>query len=123
VSGQPSASNTLNMRWRVAGADLSAANYAFIRNGTRSTGQTSSAIGEWNIPDAGNTILGNVIDIYSPLLNKYPSFSGHGFSGNSFATFESIASQYRAVAAPDGFSLIASAGTITGTLRVYGYTN
>jgi hypothetical protein len=123
VSGRPSTTNNVQFRWRVSGTDVTASNYAYIRNGSRTTGANACDIGKWDMPDAGNTTLGNSVDVYRPLDNKYPSFAGIGFSGESFVTFETIAAQYRAAISPDGFTIFASTGTFTGTLRVYGYRN
>jgi hypothetical protein len=126
-----SASNSLTMRLRASGSDNSSSNYAWSRYhnfgsdptyvGTHLSPATSWRIGQGNTSQPSDVNL----QIYSPFASRITNFnaqeatnfgspaSGQGVSGGS----TSITTAY------DGFTIIPSAGNITGTVRVYGYRN
>ena len=119
---------TINFRYRVSGADNSTANYdsqylyaaSTTVGASRTTGITNGVIGFASTPGPS----GGVIDFMSPQLaaNKtalvYANYKySSGLDLTKYANFFSATTQF------DGFSLIASVGTITGTIRIYGYKN
>ena len=123
----------LTLRWRISAADNTGANnYGVTRstdtNGTNSyvsnVAATSNTLSARNNGDA-NAIS---MDIFNPFLSTRPttlngvgwsrgSNSGDGTATINFAGFKAVNTSF------DGFSLIIASGTITGTMKVYGYQN
>jgi hypothetical protein len=119
----------LGMRLRAAGADASGANYAqqylaaasTTVSGARATGQTS-------IPQVALVQTTDVADISMDIFHPAQAAPTTVISTASREPIAAISiwSQvgYHSLStAYDGFSLIPAAGTITGTVRVYGYKN
>jgi hypothetical protein len=115
---------TILIRFRAAGADNSTNNYYF-------THQTING-GAW--ADMGNAnadpsaILFNndtnesdvSTDIYRPQATFRTAFVSTGHNGRQ-GTYG--AGVFDTTASFDGFTIIRGVGTMTGTLRVYGYNN
>jgi hypothetical protein len=127
ISITTSNQTTLQYRFRTAGSDNSTANYsnqALVADSTtvsaaRSTSQT--------IGDLGQMVLTDLsffdITLYSPfdtaktgMLVQNGSFVGEAYMRNQVSIMKASTSF-------DGITLIPTAGTITGTARVYGYRN
>jgi hypothetical protein len=120
----------VGMRLRVSGADNSTANYgqqlmdaaSNILSGSRDSGQTSFA----RIAGAqsGKNQL-FLLDIAYPFQTEITT--AHTFrmvdAGTSSAQISYIVSGFVATTSFTGFTLIPGSGTITGTIRVYGYKN
>ncbi len=127
VQGTTSAILTLQMR--NAGSTITAANYQFFRTGFTNGGaaDNSSAVGQtsWTFGYANSTIPSVFrIDLYDPLTSRQHNHSAFGVSANAADTATAVYStgmRYTAAQAFDSFVLTASAGTLTGTVRVYGY--
>ena len=117
---------TVNMRFRVAGSDNSTANYTYQTlfaggtsvTGTRSTGQTSFIYSYLD----GEGPVGVITQIFNPfasertvIMTKSNSFSQAVIENANFTGV------FAATTSFTGFSLLPSAGTMTGTVRVYGY--
>ena len=117
---------TVNMRFRVAGSDNSTANYTYQTlfasgtsvTGTRSTGQTSFIYSYLD----GEGPVGVITQIFNPfasertvIMTKSNSFSQAVIENANFTGV------FTATTSFTGFSLLPSAGTMTGTVRVYGY--
>lgn len=123
------ANRTINLRWRASGSDNSTSNYSHqygyeastTVGGSRATGQSNGVIGY------ASTTTGSfyVVDVIGPQLATDTcaiSLGMYAYAGGP----DSIRYTNRFAAATqfDGFSIIASAGTIAATsLRVYGYSN
>jgi hypothetical protein len=117
---------TVNMRLRVAGADNSTANYAYQTlfasgasvSGTRTTGQTSFVY--TYIDEVG--LVGIITQIFNPFASERTVImtKSNSFSQNAIedANFTGV---FNATTSFTGFSLLPSAGTMTGSVSVYGY--
>jgi hypothetical protein len=124
VTGKTSTNTTLQMRIRKSGTDNSSSSYE-----TRILGATTPTT-SWNLFSSGSasaTAFGFDFLFYEPLSTGYPHITfdgiglatgvnGQGAAGGGY--FDgSISGGY------DGFSIILGAGTFTGSIRIYGYSN
>jgi hypothetical protein len=127
--GSVAASNDLNLRVRAAGTDLSGAVYAssYIFNSqtggpsrSYTAAGTSGVLGYTN--DYKSLVAG---DMGSPFATERTTFTGTHMTLGSGAASQagSLGIVVNNATSYDGFSLISATGTITGTLRVYGYSN
>ena len=120
----------LTMQLRNSGSNITAANYQWIAtgydNGGNSrdgyaTGQTS-----WNLGRVTSASVGTLgtVNIYNPLVSRNPHHTLLTFYYNNTTgttILRTYGLRYGADQAHDGFSLAASTGTMTGTIRIYGY--
>ena len=116
------------MRLRVAGADNSSANYwnnrmiaqaTTVASGGATTADTSFlSFGEY---DTGVSTFD--YDLYNPFATKVTSLVGIGqFRYTSFYQHSQLKTgQTTVTTSYTGFTLISSAGTMTGKVRIYGY--
>ena len=117
---------TINLRWRVSGADDSNANYAYQNisgsagtiSGSRSTGGTNVLFG---YADSSGR-AGYTHEIFNPFATQRTTFIGRSplFASTALENF-SLVHAYAGTTSFTGFSLIPTAGNITGTVSVYGY--
>jgi hypothetical protein len=119
---------TINMRLRVGGVDNSSANYWNNRiigqattvssQGATSAGTSFVSFGE---NDTGTSTYN--YDIFSPFKAAITRVVGAGeFRYTSFYQHSQLKTgQTTVTTSYDGFTLIASAGTITGSVRIYGW--
>ena len=127
-----SASGTLQMRLRLAGTDTST-NYRSERLiGTDTTtqaypntsGTDDFCIGNVHVSGSGTTIAN--LDIYSPAIARTTLVEGSGGLTEG-ANPNQVQYNYYGLqtdaTAFDGFTILPSAGTITGTIKIYGYRN
>lgn len=127
-----SADNTVRLKLRVSGSDASS-DYYSAYNGIRIDG-SAFTFNENNVStgtlittgDSGNdNLYGFIGDITEPFLVKATKFYGISASSTStglIASLSGIGVHYVATSYT-GFSLVASTGTITGSIKVYGYRN
>jgi hypothetical protein len=116
----------LNIRLRVGGVDNSSAvytrQYLFANNTTVSAGRATTNT-FWSGPLVNATPRSaSIIELFGPFLTRVTGGSGRSLSlynGNPEMVFEEYG--HNSATSFDGFSLIASTGTITGTVSVYGY--
>jgi hypothetical protein len=115
----------LNYRYRVGGVDNSTANYGnqyLVADNTtvvaaRTTGQT--------IGDIGQMTLSNLsymdITLFNPFAaaNKGMLVTGGSFVGEAY--MRNQVNNFKASTSFDGISFIPASGTMTGTVRVYGF--
>lgn len=109
------------MRFRSAGSDVSTNNHArtllYVTNSA--SGSQASTLSSWQFASHNSGVNIVALDVFGPALSaaKYglatlyagdSSFQAYGFGGGP-------------TTAMDGLSLISNSGTLTGTLRVYGY--
>jgi len=129
LTGAGSGSLIVTARLRVGGTDNTGANFDRQRlyiNGsgvtaTRYNSQTDFALGGFDTPDRGLITF----DVFRPFLTTSTLFNAMNSwpaSGSDPVMFIGVGSNSLTTSF-DGFTLIASAGTITGTIRVYGYKN
>ena len=124
-----SAGATLNMRFRVSGSDDSSANYGYVVLRTSSLGsafdlrsenrtQTSAVLTQSTGAGINFNAISTITKPFASsvtggivyLLNNVGNLERGGFGFNNSTSF-------------DGFTIFPGSGTITGTLRVYGYQN
>jgi hypothetical protein len=124
-----SAAGDVNFRVRVAGADNSASNYVYggmerISSGTSFTGLASAGTTSWPLLryDTGSRGGASQIDIFKPFQTIETSmiFSSVGENVTN-QEYNWINGQLTVTTSYTGFSLIATAGNITGEVSVYGY--
>lgn len=118
----------LTARLRSGGADLSGANYnSILTHSTASTTTTSSASGatSFGVQSIGGFASNGEMMLYSPMVAAASRFKidmGVMLSG----TTEGLG-KYSGTYTPStlctGITFIPSSGTITGTIRIYGYNN
>lgn len=116
------------LRLRVSGIDETG-NFYFrhgVSNGSNNTNynQAGNAVGFFGIGRAGSNGIGiTSLDIMNPFLTTGTSLVGQNIAAGTttvfiehFGGFQDRSTSY------DGFTL-ADSGTLTGTIRVYGYRN
>jgi hypothetical protein len=114
---------TLSLRYRASGSDLTGAHYdhdqSYINAANRATNGTS--VVNFALGSALDQII--VADIANPAVSTtFTSATGTGGRTDSILwTFHGHT--YKQNAAVDGLTITTSAGTITGTIRIYGYRN
>lgn len=112
-------------RMRVSGSDASGSNYS--RQSLQSSSTTVSGARSSNATDFIVSVAGTgsptlmVYDMARPFLAASTLFLGKG-SGRDIETWD-FSGLHTLATSYDGFSIYPSSGTITGTLRVYGYDN
>ena len=128
VTGTNTVENLILMRLRGSSTDAAGSDY-----GTQSVNINSTTVSVDAVTSQTNlrggvfsTAFGGfTLDIYSPQLAQPTSFFAQSVNFVSGGTprFLSYTSRHGLSTAYDGFSLIPASGTMTGTLRVYGYRN
>lgn len=116
---------TGTMRFRVSGADNSTANYNLqtLRvtgttiDGGRSTGQTSFT----NIGGVATVEMPVEMTITYPFATAKTGISVYASNSDDLSRITGMGGYFDATTSFTGFSLIPSSGTITGTVRIYGY--
>lgn len=121
----------VSLRYRASSSDNSSSNYSsggvvgtsgdvtapvFQLNGTSHSSMT-------NTTTTANRSVGFTMDVISPQLAATTSavVNGIGFTSVTFGRF--FVTTHNVASAFDGFSLFPASGTITGTIRIYGYLN
>jgi hypothetical protein len=119
-----STTSNITFRMRNAGTDDDGSNY--IQQGLRAVGAgitSSSSTGTTGFLNnaSGSTRIYASVDIYNPFLATRTNF----YSKTNVADplIGVIATEHQLTNSYDGLTIIASAGTMTGTIRIYGYKN
>jgi hypothetical protein len=119
---------TVNMRLRVGGVDNSASNYwnnRIIGQSTtvQSQGATSAGTSFTSFGEFESGAASFAYDIFCPFKTEISRIVGTGeFRYTSFYQHTQIKTgQTTVTTSYDGFSLIMTAGTITGSVKIYGY--
>ena len=125
LSRDASSAGTLDMRLRVGGVDASSADYDYMRVYVYGSGTVAGARGlsttSWYLGYMPTVRIGMCsADIFGPNLTASTQYSAIGGSAQELAT---VMGELDLATSYDGFTLIPSAGTMTGTIRVYGYKN
>jgi hypothetical protein len=133
-SKSPTSDGTLRLRLRVSGADDSTASYYTQAIGYtdfnatdnfRESALTSLWIG--NLDSAvGGQLYSQSIEVYTPFQNTLETtfnMQNQVVTSASAGAHYSSGGFYVSPKSFTGFSIVTSAGNITGTLRVYGYKN
>jgi hypothetical protein len=126
---QNTSNGTIVFRYRTSGSDNSTTNYFFSITGLSTAGadnmQSASDSQSYFVRGfAAGRVAAN-LNIYSPQLAQ-TTLSTSTASGTSNAGNQASyvgGSLFNAATVFDGITFITSAGTMTGTIRVYGYNN
>ena len=126
---QGSTSANINLQMRNAGSTITAANYQWFRTGQNNGGftETTNSNGQtaWLVCYAGSITSNASINLYDPLNSRACNHTAFAVSSNFNDTACGVFStgfRYSSAQAFDSFVLSVSSGTMTGTIRVYGYT-
>lgn len=127
----PSATGFVRMRLRASGVDNSTANYVGAETtSTSSAGPnrtTYSAQTLWNVSylEASITYAFTEMDFFNPAaaLPTIASYHDGGMYGSSTYGGSVGMRGHNVSSAFDGFAVFPASGTITGSVRVYGYRN
>lgn len=124
LSGVSTSSSDTNLRLRASGTDATGgSDYSYqILNGTSSSLSAGSSVTSlWNVGVDSNNRFNLAMDIFDPFLSVKTSFSSMSARGGQrihiSGGYHNLTTSY------DGFTLSDNAGTMTGTIRVYGYSN
>ena len=113
-------------RFRSGGADNSSASYSrqqitgLYVDSVIGSGATGSTVLYADYFSGASQRHGNAFDVYLPFAAAYTAVLGSKVMVPQSGIFGGI---FNANTSFDGFSMIASTGTISGTIRVYGYRN
>ena len=119
-----STSSNIQLRFRVSGADNTTTNYGyqFIRGtGTSVTGNAVNASSfVLNVDDTQNQA--DTLNVFSPFLTEHTMIQDQSITGVGGSSAQLVVTGGRLglTTSFTGFSLIASAGTITGSVSVFG---
>jgi hypothetical protein len=125
-----SADTYLYARLRASGSDITTSNYnsSVIQAAFGSTtlgndagGTSQSAWNRFGWLQSGTLALEVPTDIGSPNLSRYTSFSN--FNSRSGYGHQTAGGTFNATTVADGITIYPLSGTISGTIRVYGYRN
>lgn len=118
-------SNALSLRLRASGTDTTTAYYwseiytAYNSTVTGGGGSNVSSV-QWNYRLTTDLDFSASFDVTAPQLAKNTGIFGHSFGdnvGRTFSAYQGSTTQF------DGITFFPGSGTITGTIRVYGYRN
>lgn len=119
----------LSVRLRVGGADNTSANYfdnTFQNNGSSAGGNRVNSATSWgfgNMASSKATQLAAQATFYDPFSSITTKVLSHSNRWNSSDNNQFImANEHRVSSSFDGVSFIPSSGTISGKIRIYGYT-
>jgi hypothetical protein len=127
-----SADANFNIKMRASGTDNSSAQYSWGLNGRTRADTLFSFSGNaqttgWKIGELDSGVSGRfysyVIDMHNPFLaqNTLMQIISNGVNTSSIPYALSGGGFHEVATSYDGISLLPSSGTITGTIRVYGY--
>lgn len=71
----------------------------------------------------GTRYYSSHIEVIKPFTSNKSELVGIGTTGNYGYANSLISADHNQVKSNDGFTILASTGTITGTIRIYGYRN
>ena len=125
VSETNSTNSDLNMRFRVSGTDNTTTNYKWAYTGTSflspaAVNSGGTAVNLMRISASAGSLfrISSNIDVMQPQETERTTLSG-SYCGEAHGG--AVAGRFDATTAFDGFTLFVNAGTITGTVAVYGY--
>jgi hypothetical protein len=119
-SASASSAGVFNIKLRAAGTDLSATYYwglTYVAWGAGSGAQGGNNTTSWKIGSFESPVNTNLI-VQNPFLSVAKGFVGGANTSDAMQTLGGINTS---TASHDGFTLSASAGNVTATVRVFGY--
>jgi hypothetical protein len=120
-----SAISDITVRMRVSGSDNSASSYVRQRllayatsvSAARTTGTSST------LSNAGTALNSLRADIFNPFTSEVTGIVAAGKSSESTASMNHSVTTHDVASSFDGITVFPLSGTITGTIRIYGYSN
>lgn len=130
IGNTASTGANLLIRLRASGTDNSSANYAWSGTYTSSTsaaynGETGPGSTSWAVGYSESGMQCNtIIDVCSPFATNQAIYFANNLRMSGSVSSENKRSGGMTVTTSyDGLTLFAASGTITGSIRVYGYKN
>ncbi|HBJ73753.1 MAG TPA: hypothetical protein DDY88_08660 [Actinobacteria bacterium] len=120
-----SLANVTRFRMRASAADNSAASYAqqFMQvNNTTFAGGATTGATQGTLGAADTTQGALAVNIFNPALAAYTDLRSQVNYAGGTQFYDAVA-QHRVATAFDGISFYNDTGTLTGTVRIYGYKN
>lgn len=121
-----SGTSTVYFRLRLSGTDATT-NYAYqylYANGTSVTAlRASSQTEAWFFSSINSARSFGSYDFAAPALARATQVVGNSFYNNSNAELVVWAVTHTTATAYDGITIFPGSGTMTGTIRIYGYRN
>jgi hypothetical protein len=126
ITNKSVSGSNLNFRARINGSDHTSSTHYYgsigaLYNATAYYGLSGGAASSWGILSTGSpkgelTIYSRASSVFnlSGVLTDNSNYTGFIYGGSLNDTFSAPA---------DGFTFFVSSGTISGTIRVYGYNN
>jgi hypothetical protein len=120
ISGVGSTDNWLSLRLRAGGVDT-ATNYSFQRDSSFGTSSSLTSFVSTTVFDASRIStngFSSQMNIYTPQLAQITNVNTLGGQPAQFTRIvgsNSLTTQF------DGFSIYPASGTMTGTIKIYGY--
>ena len=120
-SASASTAGVFNIKLRAAGTDLSATYYwglTYVTWGASTAAQGGNNLSTgWKIGSFESPVNSNIV-VQNPFLSVAKGFIGQSNTSDAMQTLGGINTS---TASHDGFTLASSAGTVTATVRVFGY--
>jgi hypothetical protein len=123
VAASSAANAALRLRMRLSGTDATT-NYDYqqlVGNNTAVSAALNSSQGQAEIGGMNTSQTTVSLDIHNPALAAATLYSSHGWDGRGMVRL--YGGRHTTATAYDGFSIYGDTGTITGTVKVYGYKN
>jgi hypothetical protein len=123
-----SSNGDLNFRWRVSGSDDSTSNYSYqladINNTSANNARISSQTAGRLVGINASARTSLKIELYNPFLSSTKHWVGHaGVNVDTAVYVNQITGGFNNTNSFTGMTIYPSTGTVTGTLRIYGYQN
>jgi hypothetical protein len=126
VRMDPTDNINIEMRLRASGSDITTAAYNWSRIGQQYNNVANLAAATdatlWQFTSTTSTTRESVshLNFHSPFATKNTGFTSNMAADHFAGVYNGM---FYNTASADGFTIIASSGTLTGNLRVYGYKN
>jgi hypothetical protein len=129
ITAQGTSNGAHNLRMRSNSTDASGNDYFaggiynYANSSTVSANQMNAA-SNFNVGDSITSATGTwySIDFFNPFVSQKTGINVNGWAENTTYSYGHVRNGTHNLTTPyDGFSLISSAGTFTGTVSVYGY--
>jgi hypothetical protein len=124
VSSAFSSDQSLRARLRLSGTDASGTTYFYQRvTGSSSTASSTgeSSIGHFYFGDCSGNLSAWSIDMFNPAKASETQTLTLNVRGNN--SIQTVSGVHTTATAYDGITFFPTSGTMTGTIRVYGYQN
>jgi hypothetical protein len=124
VSSAFSSDQSLRARLRLSGTDASGTTYYYQRvtgSGSTAASTGESSIGHFYFGDCSGNLSAWSIDMFNPAKASETQTLTLNVRGNN--SIQTVSGVHTTATAYDGITFFPTSGTMTGTIRVYGYQN